>query len=268
MNFKAVLLSVLLGLSTTTSAGTLGLLGAGPGARAGGGSGSITYNWSTGTSIAAGGTSVTTSKGANTINSGDYLVIFAGSTDNATQTMSGFTCPATWTKLTVSTGTNGLYNAAFNDVIIAGACGGIASTVGTGGAYTPTWTGATNNTSFYILVDVSGQNATPVDDAGVNHTDAWSQTWDAPAVTASVANDMLLSFYVFFTGDATDPVSNTAGMTLRKNTYDADFEPEALLFTSSPGSGSTGTKNVATGPSTTGIGAIAGQQWNVLIKGP
>lgn len=245
-------------------AGTLPMMGAGPGAISAGGGSPPTWNWVNGNSIGSGGTSVTTNSTGHSIASGDLLVVVAGPQDDAGTSLTGFTCPAGFTSITVSTGTNSFQEVSFSKTLTTKACYKVAGGAETG-AYTVSWTGTNDRYVGWVLADIATgtYNATPIDDAGVTGNNGYPNSWDAPSVTTTKANDLLISVYYLFAGDATDPVTKTAGMTSRLSTFDASFEGEFLVLTSTPGSGATGVRNVTTA---TGVSEL-GLSWNIAIKG-
>jgi hypothetical protein len=237
-----------------------------------------TINWITGNSIGTGCTTTvcTTGPSGNTITSGDYLFVIGGSQDGGPSIdHTPFTCTnhggggTAWATTSVSTGSNDNYGNQFGSSIDIFACGRVAGS-GETGQVDITWTTANNRYGMWLLVDIKCNpgpcTGSQIDDAGNLYTGENVQSFDAPSVTATKSDDLLITVYALQNGDPNDPVTHSAGTTLQKNTFDATYEPEWMLFTSNPASGATGTINVTTGGASSGIGT-GGEGWNILFKG-
>lgn len=278
MRFLAPLLLAAPICASPAFAGSLLLLHAGSEATSGGGGTTPVLNWINSAAPTGGATSLTTSKGSHTINNGDELIVIGGPIDGSAINHTPFSCQTGFNFVVLSvgnTGTGGSYDVYLNDPgngrweDIA-ACVGVAGVagVGTGGAYTLSWTTAGDRFTTWDLIDISGQNATPQDDAGATSFNAYVQSFTAPSVSATKSDDLLISAYVLWSGDATDPVTHSPGMTVPSNAsnFDAPSEPEIVVLTSTPAIGASGTKNITTGLSASGSGT-AGDAFNILAKG-
>lgn len=232
-------------------AGSLTLLGAGkpPGGGGGGGGSPPAYSWVTSGDISTTSTSVTTSKGANSINSGDTLVILADLNDSS-NTNHSMTCPTGFTQATGSTWTSGTapnFDNGTNSGINIDLCWKVAGGSETG-SYTLNWTTGNTLVGLWTLMRFTGANATtPLEDSGVQNNGSSSNSTSTvtPSVTSGGSNRLLVSCAAPWKTGQTFTVPS--GMTSAFATSGANQRMACATLTVN--SGATGTKTWTIGVS-------------------
>jgi hypothetical protein len=165
------------------------LMGLGKAPAAGGGAAVPVLAWYTSDYVASGSTSLTTSKGANAIASGDLLVLISGIVDSSA-TNHSMTCPTGFIGFAWSPDYESNTNSGANTM----GCWKIAGGSETG-AYVANWTTTNSLYITWALLDITGANASPIDDTGLTRAGSAVDTTSvvAPTVSASGSNRLHLS---------------------------------------------------------------------------